>query len=291
MRERQVTAMRRMMDTVNAGDARGYARLYAQDARISMHGRPALEGRAAIEQHELELLRDYPGARLAFYALWQQGPAAVAHYAVDWEGPLGRSMGHEGLLFHRFHPSGLIAEERRYNDSFTPMAQLGALGDVPSRARPVLPAEMEVHVAQGSPSEAENVATVKASWAALDAQDERGFLAYLAEDAVQDEMILPHPFVGKASVRAWLGAWNGAIADARTEITTILAVGDFVLVESVLRGTLDGRLGPVSAASQPFAVHRAAIVRVQGGKLSRIAAFLDAKELAAAVGAWPPAAK
>jgi hypothetical protein len=52
-------------------------------------------------------------------------------------------MGHEGLLFYRLHPSGLIEEERRYLDSLTPMAQLGLLGALPARPLPTLPTEMK----------------------------------------------------------------------------------------------------------------------------------------------------
>jgi hypothetical protein len=35
---------------------------------------------AAIEKHEVELLHDFPGATLAFYAAWQKDAQAVVHY-------------------------------------------------------------------------------------------------------------------------------------------------------------------------------------------------------------------
>ena len=158
MANRQVTAFTRTLDAVNAGDAKSYASLYAQDAVITIHGSGQLEGRGAIEQHEVELLREFPGVRLGFYAIWQTGPLAVVHYAVNGKARGGPSMGHEGLLFYRFHPSGLIEEERRYLDSLTPMAQLGLLGALPARGLPTLPTELKVNTARGSPDEEENVA-------------------------------------------------------------------------------------------------------------------------------------
>lgn len=290
MEDRQITALTEMMRAVNAGNARSYARLYAEDAVITIHGSGVLEGRGAIEKHEIELLREFPGARLGFYAVWQSGPRAVVHYAVNGRTPGGQAMGHEGLLFYRFHPSGLIEKEDRYLDSLTPMAQLGILGPVPTRPLPTLPAALTTHATKGSPGENANVALVRASFAALDAKDEAAFLSSLAEDAVWDEMAEPQPKVGKRNLQAWFQTWTGAIPDAQSEIATILGIGEFVLVETVVRGTLKGPLGPLAASDRRFAVHRAAIVHVKEGKIARLAAFMNGKELAQAVGQWPPSA-
>ncbi len=287
MEDRQIAALTEMMQAVNAGDAGRYARLYARGAVITIHGGAALEGRAAIEEYEVELLREFPGARLGFYDVWQKGPVAVVHYAVNGRTPGGQSMGHEGLLFYRFAPSGLIEEEHRYLDTLTPMGQLGALGPGPARALPTLPSELKVHAAQGSPAENANVALVRATLAALDSKNETAFLAGLAEDAVLDEMIEPQPFVGKQNAKAWFETWTGAVPDARSEITTILGIGQFVLMATVVRGTLKGPLGRLQASNREFAVHRAAIVQLNDAKVTRIAAFMNGKELAEAVGQWP----
>ena len=142
-----------------------------------------------------------------------------------------------------YAPGGLILEERRYLDSLTPMAQLGALGPGPSRALPALPSEMKPHASQGTASEAANVALVRAAFAALDAKKQAEFLASLAPDAVIDEMIEPQPFSGRSGVAAWYERWTSAVPDARTEITALLAAGDAILVEAVVRGTLRGPLG------------------------------------------------
>ena len=104
-------------------------------------------------------------------------------------------------------------------------------------------------------------------------------------------MILPQPFIGKQQVKTWISSRTRAIPDATTEIITIIGVGEFVLVESVLRGTLKGPLGRLVASSKPFAVHRGVVVQVKDGKLSRLAAFMNGKEIAQAVGQWPPSMK
>jgi ketosteroid isomerase-like protein len=293
MDELQIDALAKMARAVNAGDAHGYAMIYAPDAVITIQGGDALQGRAAIEAYEVGLLREYPGARLGFGSVWQKGMTAVVRYAVSGSAPGGKTMGHEGLLFYRFLPSGKIAEERRYLDSLTPMAQLGVLGAVPPRALPAIPDKPKGHVAASAVAtrmETLNVARVRATMAALDAKDEAAFLSAFADDVVLDEMIEPQAIAGMPAVKAWFQSRTAAVADGKTEIMTALGVGDAVLVEAVARGTLNGRLGPVSAAGKPFTVHQAAIVQLREGRIGRITTFMNGKELAQAVGRWPPAA-
>jgi hypothetical protein len=93
-------------------------------------------------------------------------------------------MGHEGLLFFRFGPSGLIEEEHRYLDGLTPMAQMGLLGGgVAARPIPTLSTELTVSTATGSPKETQNIGLVAASLAALDSKNETAFLSAVAEHA------------------------------------------------------------------------------------------------------------
>jgi uncharacterized protein (TIGR02246 family) len=279
-----------MVRAVNAGDAHAYAGLYAPDAVVTIQGGDVLTGRQAIEDYEAGLLREFPGARLGFRTVWQQESLAVVHYAVGGQTPAGRKMGHEGLLFYRFLQSGLIAEERRYLDSLTPMAQLGALGGAPARRLPVVPVRPRVVVAEGEPDERglKNAATAKTSLAALGPAGHAAFLSAVADDVVVDELVEPRPFTGKVGARAWLDRWARAVSGATSELALILTVGDAVILETVLSGTLNGPLGPVSAAGKPFTVHRASIVEMRNGKIARITAFMNGKELAQAVGQWPP---
>lgn len=287
MEDRQVAALIEMMRAVNAGDAAAYARLYAPEAVITIHGTGALEGRGAIEAHEVELLSQFPGARLAFYAVWQDGASAVVHYGVNGKTTGGAAMGHEGLLFYRFQPSGLIEAEQRYLDSLTPMAQLGLLGPAPARPLPTLPAGLRKHAATGSAQERENVSLVTASLAALDSRNEIAFLSDMARDAVVDEMIEANLPTGPSNVKAWFETWTGALPHARTEIVSSVAAGEFVLMETVVRGTLSGPLGRVSPSNTAIELHRALIVEIKDGRLGRITAFMNGKELAQAAGQWP----
>jgi len=283
----QVTALIQMTEAVNAGDAHGYAAVYAEDARIVILGGNVLEGRKAIEQYEIELLRQFPGVRLALYSHWQKGDEAVVHYGVTAPVPGGRTMGHEGLLFYRFHGSGLIAEERRYNDSLTPMAQMGMLGPTRPRSVPILPAETAVHQARSTPEEERNSGLVRAMLEAIDSADEAAFLSRLADDVVIDELILPDPFVGKSAARDWFMMWTCAASEAATTITTMMGAGDFVLLETTSDFKLKGSLGPVAPSNGSVSVHRAGIFQMKDERLVRASFFMNGRELAEAAGQWP----
>jgi steroid delta-isomerase-like uncharacterized protein len=283
-----VALLMKMLAAVNAGDAKRYAALYEPDGVIRMIGSGDLLGRDAIERHEVELLREYPGTRLAFYSAWQQGSAAVVRYGVNGRTAAGQPMGHEGLLFFRFGAAGLIAEERRYLDSLTPMAQLGAFGLKAGRGLPALPRDM---TASDAPADPDAITLARQILAACDARDAAAFLTTLSDDVVVDDVAGRTPLEGKAAAARWLAEWSAAVPDTATEIASIAAVGSAVLVETVVRGTLRGPLGLLEGTGRAFAIHRALVMEFAAGKLARLSVFMNTKELAEATGQWPPRPK
>jgi uncharacterized protein (TIGR02246 family) len=281
------TVFDRMVAAVNDGDAEEYAGVYAENAVISIYGANNLVGRSAIEQHETELLKQFPGAQLALYSVWRRGNKAVVRYAVNAHTAAGEAMGHEGLLFYQLDDAGLIASERRYLDSLTPMAQLGALGPRRARMPPVLPATTQYHDAGDESLERANSELVLASLASWVAGERTELLARIHLDANVDELMLPQPFRDPGAAAKWSALWSSAVHDLEMDITDTLAVGDTVLVEMVVRGKLVEDFGPVAGRGRPFTVHRGMIARVKDGKLAEIACFMNGRELAQAVGQWP----
>jgi ketosteroid isomerase-like protein len=287
-RVRQLQAFATMTSAVNAGDAGRYASVYAANAVITIHGGGMLTGRDAIERYELDLLREFPSTRFAIYSVWLDGLTAVVHYGVNSPAPGNRTTGHEGLLFYRFLPSGLIAEERRYLDSMTPMAQMGMFGTAPVRQVPVLPRSEKTQTATHSDEERRNVEIVAQSFEALNQRNSVGFLAEAADNVVLDELIDPAPIRGLEPVKLALDSRLEGITQTTTEIASIMGAGDAVLAEIVLRGRLNGRFGRTSASNHPFMVHRAFVVLLEAGKIKRVTAFMNGRELAESVGQWPP---
>lgn len=272
-----------MMAAVNAGDAHAYAELYSEDAVIAIHGTGEVRGRAAIEQHEVDLLRQYPGARFAIYDAWRidGGARIVAHYGVSCTTPDGKKMGHEGLLFFRLLPTGAIAEEHRYQDALTPMAQLGLLPGLEARPVPRLPATMRE---RESPGGSLSLRPDGHAWfAAWDAGDLLRNGA-VPDDVVVDALFDARPGAGKAEAQALCAAWHRAVPDATTTITwEHRSANGPLLVEAEVTGTLQGDVGPLRGCGRRFTIHRAAIF----DGFNIIDCF-NRKELAMAVGQWPP---
>jgi uncharacterized protein (TIGR02246 family) len=287
MTDRQIATLERMAAAVNAGDAAGYAGVYAPDAVIHIPGGVSLQGRDAIERHEAELLEQFPEARLAFGSVWRNRDETSVHYAVTAPAGGGRSMGHEGLLFYRFDPDGLVLEERRYNDALTPMAQMGLLGEWTGRALPVLPTAMELHDARGNSEEEENVRVATLAVTAAAGGNPDALLACLSSDPVIDDLLLPELFRGREGAARYLEAWSEAFADARSLPVHGFPAGEFVLLEDVLSGTMNGRLGPLVASGVRFSVHRAQVIQFRGRKIVRLSFFMNGMELAGQLGALP----
>jgi ketosteroid isomerase-like protein len=288
MGDRELAALSRMAEGVNAGDARHYAGVYAEAAVITIFGGEKLEGRSAIEAYELQLLNQFPGTRFVFCSIWQKGDRVIASYAVNSPGPNGRSTGHEGLLFFRFGPDGRISEEHRYLDSFTPMAQMGIAGNNPPRPLPSLPPAPKIYRVEGSETGKIDTAIALACLRSIDSGKRQAFLATLDDDITIDELVDSHPCVGKEAAGGWLSKWSAQASDLASTITSIQEAGGFVLVESEPHGTLHGSLGPVSASGKPFVAHCGLILGVRNGKVNLIRIFMNAKEVAEAVGEWPP---
>lgn len=281
---RQRAVLTEMRDAVNAGDARRYAAVYSPGAVIEIFGSGQLRGRAAIERHEVELLAQFPGARFAFYEAWHSGDRAVAHYGVNASVAGGRSMGHEGLLFFAFNASGLIEREHRYQDSLTPMAQLGALGDAPRRPLPVLPTGWPSHEAFEGNAEKTNVATVRAFLQSPDA----GLSSAVSENASFEELMLPRAFTPPGAAERWRRQLE-ALGDTRFEVSSILGVGRHVLAEGTWSGIVRHQFGLLKPSPTRFSAHRAAIVELDDrGRVTRMAAFMNGKELAESIQQWPP---
>ncbi len=283
----QSAALTRMRDAVNRGDATAYASVYAPFAVISIFGGNELRGREAIERHERDLLIQFPGTRFEFYAIWRgEPPIVVAHYGVNGQTAAGggrRAMGHEGLLFFEFNSAGEIVREDRYLDSFTPMAQLGALKGVTARALPVLPDRPRRYVSDGPVHAAGRVAVVQRAFAAFDAR-QASMLDYVAEDAIIDELMLPEPFPGPRAWPRWLKEM-ASLAKTRFEVRQIVGVGSPVLIAGVWHGEVVAGFRTITPSPTPFQVHRAAIVELDArDKIVLFRAFMNGRELAQSVG-------
>ena len=282
----QHAALITMRDAVNRGEAGRYAAVYSPSASIVIYGTAELSGRAAIAKHEVDLLAQFPGARFELYEVWHAGRQVAAHYAVNAPTPSKQVMGHEGLLFFTFNAAGEIEREHRYQDSLTPMAQLGALSNAPRRPIPVLESTWRSHDAGGAAGPG-HVAAARHLLAALHRGQRGEVMAALSAAATIDELMLSEPFTGAGGAERWLEA-IGAFADSTFDIATIYGAGQHVLIEGVLHARIDRPFGLIKPSAQRISVHRALAIEFEhGGRVRGIKAFMNGKELAEAAGQWP----
>jgi predicted ester cyclase len=129
--EDQIAAM-------NAHDAPRFAASFSEDAVLVDPTYPEpLHGRAAVEEDMASFLRTFPDLRMELTQTLVSG-SSVAVEAVGTgtnTGPLvlpageiaptGRSVRFAFAVFDTLDDRGLIAEERRYYDAASMMAQLG----------------------------------------------------------------------------------------------------------------------------------------------------------------------
>jgi steroid delta-isomerase-like uncharacterized protein len=195
----------------------------------------------------------------------------------------GRASGHEGLLFYRFDDDGLVAEEHRYLDALTPMAQMGALGPTLARAVPTLPEHPNVRFTVGMRAERENTDFVVATIREMSTRDPL-LSERFADDVVIDEVMCREAFRG---VAPWLRMWRTAMPNARWEIVSADGVGDVVFVELIGRGTLAGPLGRVPASGSTVTIHRGTLFELRRGRIARVTSFMNGRELAESAGRWP----
>lgn len=130
-------AFARAVETINAHDVKKFAATYAADAVVydPFYPQP-MKGRDAVEQDMVELLRAFPDMRFSAGPLFQDGDTVAAEFTLrgTHEGPLaspdgeiaatGRPIENHGAVFSTFNAAGEVAEERRYYDAGSLLAQL-----------------------------------------------------------------------------------------------------------------------------------------------------------------------
>lgn len=273
-----------MRDAVNAGDPARYASLYAPDAQITVAGGATLDGRAAIERYERDLLQQYPSTRFEISDIVITRAATIVRYGVNTPAGSGPATGHEGILFYRFDDDGLIRQERRYLDALTPAVQAGAIRGLPSRPPPVLPRPGQLPTpslaaadrADSIEGETRRVAArFVESTNAVDSPD----VGQLLEPAAElDDFSRPAVLRGPA-IREWFDQWRSAFPDLRQRTLTTTVAGHRFFLELVGRGTFVNELAGIAPTRESVTIHSAVIGQVAFGRIMRLDVFVNRAEL------------
>ena len=282
---------------LNGHDPKMFASVYADDAVISVAGLNEVSGREAIVQNMTEWFEVFGNAKLGFSRVWVKGDTMVLEWVINGThhgqlfGVKGteQPIGHYGLSVVKFNADGKVAREERYGELGTVMTQVGAAG-AKAKARPIpeVPAMPETILAKGD--EDKNVEVAKAALTALENKKEADFTAVLTDDIEQDGVFHLETSKGKDGAKKFFKSFTTAFPDAKFEVTKALAIGDYAIVETTLKGTHKGALGTIQPTKKPIAVHLVDIFKMKDGKIARAWTYQNSLEMQQQLGLFNVAA-
>ena len=105
-----------------------------------------------------------------------------------------------------------------------------------------------------------------------------------AENAVVEDSMYPHPFVGRAAIMERKNVGMSAIPDLKINITNRVVHGNQISAEWVATGTHTGDLPGMAATGRPFTLRGVTVTIRQNDKIVREAIYYDVKHLHRQIG-------
>ncbi len=289
MAEMQKQAIGQALEALNGHDPKKFASVYDENGVISVAGLNEIAGRDAIEQNMTEWFETFKDVRLGFSRVWVKNETLVLEWVINGKhhgelfGVKGteQPIGHYGLSIVTMNPDGKVATEHRYGELGAVMTQIAGPGaKVKPRPIPEIPAAPQTFTSTGSADEEKNVEVAKNVLAALeDKTKEADFLNLLADEVEQDGLFHLEMSKGKDGAKKFFKSFTTAFPDAKFETTKTLGVGDYAIVESVLKATHQGALGSIKATKKPIAIHIVDVFEIKNGKVARAWTFQNSLEL------------
>lgn len=100
-----------------------------------------------------------------------------------------------------------------------------------------------------------------------------------AENAIVEDSMHPHPFIGRAAIMERKNIITSAASDAKITITNRIVTGHQVTAEWVATGVHTGDLPGLPASGRPFSIHGVTVVIRHEGKIVREALYYDVNQL------------
>jgi steroid delta-isomerase-like uncharacterized protein len=274
---------------LNGQDPKKFASAYAEDGVISVAGLNEIAGRSAIEQNMAEWFDTFKDIKLGFSRVWVKNETMVLEWVINGKhhgqlfGVKGteQPIGHYGLSVVTMNQDGKVVSEHRYGELGAVMTQVGAAG-AKAKPRPIppVPAAPETIPSTGSPDEEKNAEVAKSVLASLEAgKKEADFTNLLADDIEQDGLFHLEMSKGKDGAKKFYKSFTTAFPDAKFDVTKALAIGDYAILESTLKGTHKGALGTIAPTKKPIAIHVVDIFKIKDGKVARAWTYQNSLEL------------
>lgn len=211
---------------------------------------PAKHDRAVAECQKR--FADVPDARCAATRVWLAGEHVVVEWAMKGREALG--------------VMGLDVDGKVYFDAAT----LTSLrGESKLHARPALATLPEKPAVFTGEENAQNVALAKSLREAFDAKKDADFIGAMADEVEWDDMSQPQTSKGKADAQRFIKELSVAFPDYKSTTSSMIAVGDWVIVETSFSGTHKAPFFGAPPTKKTVASKQAQVMQFKDGKLVR----------------------
>ena len=280
-------------------DVKALTALLDPDVDFSFPGMTGATDRPGTLQALTELFGAISPRKYAPSRVWQIGEAAIVEWAMTGAqsgsfmgvAPTQKQVSFGGVSLLWFNLNGLINEVHVYFDCGAVLAQLGAAPNPAIQAGPApTPAASPLlTVAGGTADEKANIATVNASWDALEAKSEAGYLAPIAENIDVTRVDRAAPERGKEDRRKYYRWVTSGVSSLSQTPLNAWGAGSFVIEEYTIAGVHSGKLTSNPPSGHALRLHYLDIDEMQSGKIVRTWVYGNSLELYAESGVIPSA--
>ncbi len=199
------------------------------------------------------------------------------------------------LFFHRLAITADLKakEEWLFSDMGTMMSQLGQLPKGAPAMRPATTAGIEgapiVAVTANGQKEMANLEAVRKVQAAFSTHNMQDLVSMYADDAVVSDQAMKADFTGKPEIEKMYSDMVGGFSDAKVEVPSMYAAGDYVVALGRFTGTNDGDLVNLNTkkTGKKVAVSYVDVIQLRDGKIAKVWRFRDGMDMARQLGRMP----
>lgn len=185
-----------------------------------------------------------------------------------------------------FNDDGLITKEHLYHDHAAMLGHLGH-GDPKLKHRNVeaIPTVTLEQVSPGDNAlEAKNTEAAKAWLASFEKKDEKAYMAGIADDIMHADYTRAEDVKGKDAAKKAFAELTKTFPDIKMTPINVMAIGEYVIAEVEMSGTMKGDLGSVKSSGKSGTVHIVDVMKYKDGKIAWAGRWGSRMEFANAFG-------
>jgi ketosteroid isomerase-like protein len=285
-------------DVAFAGhDATKCAAAYASDAVYVQPGPLGWNERHKDEiQKSLDnLFKSFPDVKLTPTRTFIKGNMVAVEgvmtgtHTGDFMGhaATGKKIGGRYFSLISFNDDGLISKEHLYHDHAAMLGHLGK-GDPKLHYRNVenIPTTTLEQISPGDNTlESKNETAARAWLATFEKKDDKAYLAGISDDITHADYTRPEDVKGKDAAKKAFAELLKTFPDIKMTPMNVVAIGDYVIAEVEMSGTMKGDLGSVKSNGKSGTVHIVDVLRYnKDGKIAWAGRWGSRMEFANAFG-------